>query len=303
MLINQFNTDPTLMDLMNKHMAWHGMTGLGFPARSIPQGSPGSGLEFLTFHGQFLNDFFNWNASHGSPIASSVLIPWTSVPAILKTSALGWNATKQASENRINSNSPVFANADALGIEIESKIHNWIHGAVGSSSLPMDAGEPSVIASLGSPQSSYFYNIHGWVNYWWHHWFPAKSILKDSIKEHKEFHKEFIKEKEFHKELIKEKEFHKELIKEHKEFIKEHKEFILDGVKPIKEKDKDKDLIETQKGPADVINPQIPQGDPAISQLHERIAVLEKAAGIKGTAFIKPKERPAVGKRKPGTKG
>ena len=177
----------------------------------------------------------------------------------------------------------------------------------------MDGGEPDIISHLHSIESTYFYQIHGLVQNWWDHWIGMNGGLtkrlkdsKDLIKE-KELHKEsladtkdFIKE---HKDAIKDtkehKEFVKDIIKDHKEFLKE----ASDGNKRLKEKDKDKDLIEHKSAASEVFNPNVPLPDPAILHLQERIAELEKAAGMKGTAFIKPKERPAVGKKKTDDKG
>ena len=270
MLITQYDTDPVLMDLMNRHMGWHGdpmANSMGFPKRSIPMGNPGSGSEFLTFHGTFINDFFTWNNSHGVPISTSLLSPWITLPPEIKSQE---NATYQAADLRITTNLPAFTSADQMGIFIEGGIHNnFLHSAAASA-----YGEP-ILNTFNSPKSTYFYQLHGWINYWWHKWFPQKSILKDSIKEHKE-HKEFIKE-------------HKEIIKEHKEFIKEHKELFFEVQKHVPEIPKLKDA-EGDPFKQHVIDPEILRG------LHQRLQSLEKNTAKNGP-FIKQSERPAVGSK------
>lgn len=98
---------------------------------------------------------------------------------------------------------------------------------------------------------------------------------KIEIKEHKE-HKE-IKEIKEGKFEIKE---HKEIkeIKEGKIEIKEHKEI----------KEKDKDIVE---GPISKPHP-----DPVVNELANRVAAVEQNLA-EGKSFIKPDERPPVGKK------
>jgi hypothetical protein len=167
-LITQFSTDPILKSISGRHHAWHSFPGgaHGLPSRTHDKGTIGSGLEFLTFHRNLMNEFITWNNVHHGA-SSAAIAAWNIVPAILKTNALGWTTTLKAAETRIITHLPALANADALGIHIETTIHDWIHGAVGGSTLPMDAGEPEVISSLHSVGSTYFYEIHGLVQYWW----------------------------------------------------------------------------------------------------------------------------------------
>ncbi len=83
------------------------------------------------------------------------VIPWTAVPADLKDPALSWNMMFADQETRIVTNTPPFASADELGTLIELGIHGWIHGATAA-----HFNEP-VVGSFHSPQSTYFYKIHG----------------------------------------------------------------------------------------------------------------------------------------------
>ncbi len=276
MIITQFDTDPVLSNIRDRHHAWHSFPGgtHGFPSRSIQQGLPGSGNEFLSFHRNLMNEFFTWNNVHGA-VNATLLAAWNAIPPVLKTTALGWTTGLQNAENRINTNIPSFANADALGIHIETTIHNWIHGAVGGSSLPMDPGESPIISGFHSVQSTYFYQIHGLVQFWWDQWLSRRGIITKRIVD-----------SVTHKLLI------KENLKEH---LKDTKDSIFEG-KPIKEfKEKDKDIFEQPKFMVETVDIR-EINDPVFMKLNEKIAELEKI--VKGKAFIKSEERPDVGKQK-----
>lgn len=90
--------------------------------------------------------------------------PWAEIPAVLKSSAVGWNSSLAAQEQRITNDPGSFQTDDQLGTYIELGIHNWIHGATATA-----FNEPSV-RDLHSPQSTYFYKIHGLVENWWRQW-------------------------------------------------------------------------------------------------------------------------------------
>lgn len=264
MVINEFQTDPVLITLSDKHHAWHTPGGAhGFPSRTNPAGSPGSGMEFFNFHRNLMDDFFAWNNTHAA-VPTSLLVPWTSIPAALKATSL-WNATFAAQELRLTTNTPPFATADELGIYIETGIHNqFLHGATAQA-----FSEP-VVGTLHSPQSTFFYQIHGLVNYWWNLWFPSKPIIKDVID---------------HKLHIVEKLRVKEFVKEHDKLLA--KEHIKDRVKEVI-KEKDKDIWEG--GFVEQID------DPVIlTQLKERLRALEIGAAQR-KHFIRAGERPAVEK-------
>ncbi len=187
-------------NLLDMHHAWH-MAGMhaGFPTRSIPAGNPGSGTEFLTFHKNYVAQVHMWYDTQ--PFADPPAVaPWTVIPIALKDpTKTFWSSSLANQETRITTNAPPFGTADELGIFIEAGIHNWIHGATATV-----FNEPEV-QTLHSPRSTYFYNIHGLVEYWWDQWVRNhKSIIKDFIDS--KSHAKDIKE---HKEIIKEKEFAK----------------------------------------------------------------------------------------------
>ena len=147
----------------DEHHSWHNGSHPGFPMRSIPQGQPGSGLEFLTFHRNYMAKVLVWYRQQTNADLLAVA-PWTAIPSALKATAL-WNAQHQAEEQRITTLTPPFASEDAFGIFIETGIHNnFIHGATAA------AFNELIVGSLHSPQSTFFYQIHGLVNNWWTIW-------------------------------------------------------------------------------------------------------------------------------------
>lgn len=168
MIIKEFNTDPFLKNILNRHLAWYGHHNGGheFPRRTTTMGAPGSGIDFLLFHKSIQSEFFEWNKQH-QVVPTEMIEPWTSIPEELKSEGLGWSPALKIAEERIITNNPAFNNEDELGIHIENEIHNWLHGAVSNSSLPMEEGEPQIVADPHSVQSTYYYKIHGLIQYWW----------------------------------------------------------------------------------------------------------------------------------------
>jgi hypothetical protein len=258
-------------NLLDMHHAWHSAGAHPpFPGRSIPPGQPGSGLEFLQFHRNFMVQFHAWYDSQPGADQNAVAA-WSSIPPELKVGAVGWNSNLAMQEQRITTANPPFASADELGQYIENGIHNWIHGATASA-----FNEPAV-ADFHSPKSTLFYKIHGLVDLWWQQWHAPKTRLKDVFDTDP-------------KRLV----LDKVVLREGKQL---QKDVIPDGkaqFKEIKEKDKDKDLVEN---PGDfgeeVINPVI---NPQVVQLQDISRRLEALEGfVTRPSFIRAAERPDVG--------
>lgn len=267
--------------LLDVHHQWHSPAdhpgGLG---RQHPFGTTGAGLEFLQFHRDFLVQFHAWYDAlpfgtapyNAAPFqngvnAQAAVAGWTSLPAQVKNPAVtGWNSVQSAQEARLTTLTPPFASADDLGAYIEGGIHGWIHGATATA-----FGEP-MVGTFHSPLSTYFYGIHGLVDLWWSNWQQGQKITIKDLIDTKRSMKEFKDSKEF---------IHEKLPQE-----KLHKEFIPE--KPIKEKDKDKDVFE---------NPGFPEavGDPPfrVADLARRLSDIETTLAAR--AFIQPQERPMVG--------
>jgi hypothetical protein len=277
-IISEFDTDPVLITIRDKHHAWHTSGGAhGQPSRQFPMGTAGSGHEFFQFHKDLINQFFAWNNVHHAA-APADIAAWTAIPVELKLPETGWpnpgfGGNLANAEARINSNSPPFASDDELGIQVETTIHNWIHGAVAASSiLALPAAEKTIIGGFHSVQSTYFYKIHGLVQYWWDRWLYPKSHIKEILD---------------HKLVIKD-------IHDSKSHIKD----IIDstGKFRIKEfKEKDKDLVEG-KTFVEIPDPFRRQFDPElINETVARLVKLESQVHKKRSPFIKPFMRPHVG--------
>ncbi|MFD4660636.1 hypothetical protein ACFWP2_34060 [Kitasatospora sp. NPDC058444] len=175
-------------ELADQHHHWHDPSahpGAG-PGRTHPAGTPGGGLEFLTFHRNFVAQFHAWYDPHtfttapfDDPVQKVQLVaPWHSVPTELRKSEYGWDSF-DGDAQRLDSGTPDFATADELGTFIELGIHNnFLHGAAAA-----EYNEP-VLASFHSPHITQFYGIHGLVDYWWAQWQRRHKIrVKELLKE------------------------------------------------------------------------------------------------------------------------
>jgi hypothetical protein len=260
-------------NLLDMHHAWHdGGAHPPFPGRAIPAGQPGSGLEFLQFHRDYVNQFHAWYDTQPSANQAAVA-PWTAIPPEVKNPNFGWNSNLAAQEQRIATNNPPFASADELGQFIENGIHNWIHGATAQA-----FNEP-FIGSLHSPKSTLFYGIHGLVDRWWQQWHAPKSRIKDVVDANP---KAFVADAKF-------------LLREGKQL---QKDVIPDGkaqFKEIKEKDKDKDLVENPDFGEQFLDPVVNPAALQIQGLSQRLDALE--GFVTRRSFIRADERPEVGAR------
>lgn len=265
-------------NLLDMHHAWHTPGAHPpFPSRAIPAGQPGSGLEFFQFHRDFVVQFHAWYDSQPGADQSAVAA-WTALPPEVKDVNLGWNENLVAQEQRITTNNPPFASADELGQFVENGIHNWIHGAVASA-----FGDP-VVGGFHSPRSTYFYKIHGLVDLWWQQWHAPKSMIKDIVDNRP---KRLVQDKLTVREG---KRLAKDVIPDNKSQFKE-----------LKEKDKDKDLVENPGFPFEEIgDPVVQEIDPALVQLQDLSQRLQALEGfVTRPAFIRASERPEVGPHAP----
>jgi hypothetical protein len=167
-------------DLSDQHHHWHNPSAHpdAGPGRVHPAGTLGGGLEFLTFHRNFVAQFRSWYDTETFTVApfddpavkAQLVAPWYAVPAELQKTEYGWLEFADDAA-RLDSGSPDFASADQLGTYIELGIHNnFLHGAAAA-----EYGEP-VLASLHSPHITQFYGIHGLVDRWWANWQRSHKI-------------------------------------------------------------------------------------------------------------------------------
>lgn len=261
---------------MMQHMGWHGdpmANSMGFPRRSISMGQPGSGHEFLQFHHDFLSQFFTWfNAQPADFRSQFDVSAWHAIPQALKNTIL-WNSTWANAEDRLTNHLSSFSTDDELGLFIESQIlvpssgiHNqFLHGAAAIAFNDGDIGSPTT-----SPGSSYFYQLHGLIDFWWSNWRTLhKPVIVDIVTKNKF--------KEFQLDKVIEKNKFKELIKDHPEKLHT------------------KEIKEWKEAAFEVPDPFRNIGDPEIlTQLSERLTAMEKQI-TKIATFIQPSQRPVVG--------
>lgn len=149
--------------LANEHHAWHSYPGGADnrPSRQLPRGAQGAGLEFLSFHRDYLRRVLAWYASAGRPMG--LVQRWTAIPQALKQTSQ-WSSQATQQETLLADPRANFTNADALGRFIENGIHNVLHNA------SAEAFGEGILTDLHSPQSTYFHQLHGLVDEWWLRW-------------------------------------------------------------------------------------------------------------------------------------
>jgi hypothetical protein len=153
---------------MDRHMAWH--EGPGVPGgRTIPQGQPGSGAEFLDFHHQFIADVKAWYVGTAGADPAK-LDPWLHFPADLVAA----HPNLTAFENTASDGS-MFTTEDALGIYVEAT-HNSVHGWIA------DLYDQPEFGGFDSCMFFMFYQWHGMIDTWRGHWLTShKSAIKDLV--------------------------------------------------------------------------------------------------------------------------
>ena len=241
---------------MDRHMNWH----MGIPpdGRTIPQGQPGSGAQFLDFHHQFIIDVRNWYAIQPGADVSK-LAAWVQFPSDLAAA----HSPELANFEAYAANPANFTTEDALGIYVESE-HNLVHGYIASF-----YGQPE-FGTFDSCKYFMFYQWHGLIDGRRGSWLVHhKSALKD-----------FVDNTPGHKRIL-DKLVHKELVADGN--IKQ----LIDAVVPKRVEVPPKDPKEVVEVPGGG-----PLGDP-VEQLAQRLSQLE--AAVHRQAFIRPEERPEVG--------
>ncbi len=200
-------------DLSDLHHAWHEPSAHpGLPTRRHPMGSTGGGTEFLAFHRDFMAialDWYNHHAFSEDPFndpaqKASLVAPWGVVPAEMRNLDPAEWAHWAGDVARLDPNpknppaAPDFVDDDDIGFFIESGIHDhFLHAAAAAVYHEM------IVGSFHSPQSTYFYKIHGLVQHWWSLWArrgvlhgkatfnpnePVKNLLPDFAKGSTVFH-------------------------------------------------------------------------------------------------------------------
>jgi hypothetical protein len=309
MIIRQFETDPVLKNILRRYRDWHTPGRPG--SRKNPMGSPGSGREFLQFHRSLLDEFFAWNAVHRA-VEASLVTPWTAVPSELKAPELGWPHPQWAepladvdlalAEIRASTNTPPFGNDDELGILLERTIVNWIHGAIAAASaFGLDDREKAIItSSQDAAQSTWFYKIYGLVQNYWNRVLCPVLPFKDN-NDFRGFGKDANDFKDnndlrgFGKDAndFKDNNDFRGFGKDVNDFGKENNDFRMSGsgFKEIVDNPGGKDFKEI----LDTYGKQTALPS-FLNNLLARIKKLEERVHFKKSPFIKPFQRPPVGR-------
>jgi hypothetical protein len=244
---------------MDRHMNWH--QGVPPDGRTITQGQPGSGAQFLDFHHQFVVDVRAWYATQPGADLSK-MAPWNDFPADLAAA----HSPELENYRSYASNPANFTTEDALGIFVEHE-HNTVHSYIAAFYNTPAFGQ------LDSCMFFMFYMWHGMVDAWRGNWLVHhKSALKDLLDTNVG---KMVADKALHGDKL-----HKELISDIDTKV------LRDVVKQVPEfpPKSPKELVE-------VTNP-IDQGDP-LAALRDQVSRLE--ATVHRQAFIRPQERPQVG--------
>lgn len=139
-----------------EHIDWH---------EHVHHRAARPGEEFLVWHQGYLERFHDWVNSlsaEDQPDSESIK-PWEAIPGELKVSDLGWHSFHKAAEKRIEAMSD-FSSLEELGDYIDARVHDWLHGA-----SAIAWSEP-VLGTYESPRSTYFWQLHGLIDYWREKW-------------------------------------------------------------------------------------------------------------------------------------
>lgn len=145
--------------LVPEHTRWHsGCDGSGQPSCSRLI----KGQQFLTFHRDYLHRLRQrfWSLGRTENIK-----PWYRVPEEMKFTQFGWTASHAAAEQALLDNidpatGQPFASLNAFGLFLEERLHNALHGIARQA-----FGEPAIGPANMSPTSTYFFKIHGYVEW------------------------------------------------------------------------------------------------------------------------------------------
>lgn len=242
------------MMLMERHMNWHTQTPPD--GRTVPQGQPGSGAEFLDFHHQFTADVRAWYATQSGADLSK-MAAWSQFPPDLAAA----HSPELADFQAYASTASNFTGEDALGIYIEHE-HNFVHGYIAALYNTPDFG------GFDSCKFFMFYQWHGMIDAWRGNWLVHhKRAIKDVIDAGGG----------------------KIILDKARQVDKFHKELIADvvGAKQLRDvvpPKNPKELVEVP-GPVEV-------GDP-MARVADRLSQLE--AVVHRQAFIRKQQRPKVG--------
>ncbi len=121
----------------------------------------GSGVELLSFHGDFLARVLQWYRVQGADLA--LVRPWSAIPDGMKDPALGWTDALAWAEERLLRAPESFSSSDELGLFVTAcGLEAFVHRA-GARWFR----EPALADPATAPQSTVFYAWRGLVDESW----------------------------------------------------------------------------------------------------------------------------------------
>ena len=139
---------------LDSHARWHRQH------MNMGQLRSGDGVEFLSFHRNFIKVALEWYSNEG--LNPRFVEPWRSIPSAIKRHP-EWTRELQDAENRIVRNLSSFNSSDGLGRFLQtSSLNDAIH-VIGSEVF----NEPDFGRISRAPRSTLFYNWHGLIDTWW----------------------------------------------------------------------------------------------------------------------------------------
>lgn len=155
--------------LVTEHVNWHSQACGVNGGRACSN----QGVDFLVFHRNYLNRLRDNYLSQGLPAAD--IQTWYALPPEMKNSANGWTFSLSLVEDNlmrmVDANGQPFTSLDAFALYLERNFHNQLHNiamrAYGSSCPPNPdtATNDCIVQGLMSPKSTYFFKIHGLVEW------------------------------------------------------------------------------------------------------------------------------------------
>lgn len=134
------------------------------------------GLQFLIFHRNLIEKVHQWYATQPGYDPIDLAPSWTTIPPEMKWTVpkYTWEGEEvlftdelKAQEKRLITRTyydPELSTSGKLGRFIEGNLHRYLHNAAS-----IAYGEP-ILTTFHSQRSTWFYKIHGLVQFWWDFW-------------------------------------------------------------------------------------------------------------------------------------
>ena len=159
--------------LVNEHTTWH----LGQCDTPGARRCNLMGEEFFSFHRNYISRLRDAFEASGTVADIS---PWTQLPPEMKNPSNGWSPWLQSVETAVftqidPATGQRFASLDLYGLFVEQNYHNYLHGIAQAA-----YGESAIGPVSMSPTSTYFFKIHGLVE-WLYQRYQRGDLNRDGM--------------------------------------------------------------------------------------------------------------------------